>query len=113
MPCNPSSNNINPPVLPPFPIPGFGIGIAPIQIPFPGLSLPTGLIQDLQNLMNKLTMVFPSGTFKAPNNNFTKGIFDFISNLLTQIAPFLSFYNFIMALFNLIMCSQSNTFITR
>lgn len=104
MPCNPNDNTINPPILPPTPIPGFGIPMAPIQIPFPGVSLPTGLIQDLQELVNGLSLVFPSSTFKPTIDNFTKVVFDLIANLLTQIAPFLSFYNFIMALLNLIIC---------
>lgn len=104
MPCNPSDNTINPPVIPGIPIPGFGIPIAPIQIPFPGISLPTGLIQDLQELVDSLSLVFPGSTFKPTIDNFTKVIFDLIANLLTQIAPFLSFYNFIMALLNLVMC---------
>lgn len=104
MSCNPNSNTINPPILPPLPNPGFGIPIAPIQIPFPGVDLPTGLIQDLQELVNSLSLVFPSSTFKPTIDNFTKVVFDLVANLLTQIAPFLSFYNFIMALLNLIIC---------
>lgn len=104
MSCNPNDNTINPPIIPPIPNPGFGIPIAPIQIPFPGVSLPTGIIQDLQELVNSLSLVFPSSTFKPTIDNFTKVIFDLIANLLTQVAPFLSFYNFIMALLNLIMC---------
>lgn len=104
MPCNPSDNTINPPIIPGIPIPGFGIPIAPIQIPFPNLSLPTGLIPDLSALVNSLSLLFPSSTFKPTIDNFTKVVFDLIANLLTQIAPFLSFYNFIMALLNLIMC---------
>lgn len=104
MPCNPSDNTINPPVIPGIPIPGFGIPIAPIQIPFPNLSLPTGLIPDLGALVNSLSLLFPSSVFKPTIDNFTKVVFDLIANLLTQIAPFLSFYNFIMALLNLIMC---------
>jgi len=104
MPCDPSNNTINPPVVPAIPIPGFGIPIAPIQIPFPNLSLPTGLIQDLGALVASLTLLFPSSKFIPTVDNFTKVIFDLIANLLTQIAPFLSFYNFIMALLNLIMC---------
>lgn len=104
MPCNPSDNTINPPIIPPIPIPGFGIPVAPIQIPFPDLSLPTGLIPDLGALVNALSLLFPSGVFKPTIDNFTKVVFDLIANLLTQIAPFLSFYNFIMALLNLLMC---------
>lgn len=102
--CNPNDTTVNPPILPPLPNPGFGIPMAPIQIPFPGVELPTGLIQDLQELVNSLGLVFPSSTFKPTVDNFTKVVFDLIANLLTQIAPFLSFYNFITALMNMIVC---------
>ncbi len=100
-PCTPSS--IQPPIIPP--ISGdFGIPIAPFQIPFPNVSLPTDLLQDLMDLVNKLGALFPSGKFKPNVDSFTKDLFDLISNLLSQIAPFLSFYNFIMALLRLIVC---------
>lgn len=104
MPCNPADNTINPPLIPPIPIPGFGIPIAPIQTPFSNLNLPTSLISNLGELVDSLSLLFPSSVFKPTVDNFTKVVFDLIANLLTQIAPFLSFYNFIMALLNLIMC---------
>lgn len=103
MVCNPSDNTINV-FSPPLPPGQFGIPTAPIQIPFPGVDLPTGLIQDLQELVNGLGLVFPSSTFKPNIDNFTKTVFDLVGNLLTQIAPFLSFYNFITAMMNLIVC---------
>lgn len=100
MPCNPNDNTINPPAVPPI---GFG-GFAPITIPFPAIDIPTDWIEDIYDLVNGLGLLFPSGLFKPNIDNFTKGLFDLISDLLSQIAPFLSFYNFIMALFKLILC---------
>lgn len=100
MPCDPNSNNIIPPVGEPFP----GLNLAPIQIPFPSIDIPTDLLEDLLDLVNSLGLLFPSGKFTPNIDNFTKDLFDLISNLLSQIAPFLSFYNFIMALFRLILC---------
>ena len=103
MPCNPSLNNLNPPVIPPIPNP-FGIPVASIKIPFPDIDIPTDLLQSLKDLVDQLGALFPSGEFKPNIDEFTKSVLDAISNLLSQIAPFLSFYNFIMALFKLIMC---------
>lgn len=104
MPCSPSLNSINPPSFPPLPTPG-GISFAPIQLGgFPNISLPTDLLEDLLDLVNSLGLLFPSSTFKPNIDEFTKSILDAISNLLSQVAPFLSFYNFIMALLKLIVC---------
>ena len=104
MPCSPNDNSINIPPSPGIPIPGLGIPISPIQIPLPNIDLPTDLIEDFVDLLNQLGALFPSGLFK-PNPDFgMSSVLDFISNLLSQLAPFLSFYNFIMAALNLIIC---------
>lgn len=103
-PCDPSTNTINPPIFPPVPGFGGGISFAPIQFPLPNIKLPTDLLEDLLDLVNSLGLIFPSSTFKPNINEFTKTILDAISNLLSQIAPFLSFYNFIMAFLKLILC---------
>lgn len=103
MPCDVTATTVSPPIFPP--IGGdFGIPISPLQIPFNGVDIPTGLIENLFELVNKVEALFPSSTFKATPSNFAKNIFDYIGSILSQIAPFLSFYNFIMALFNLILC---------
>ena len=104
MACSPSDVSLNPVVSPPPQIPGFGSPFAPIQIPLPDFDLPTNLIEDLLDLMNKLGALFPSSLFKANTDNFMKSALDFIANILSQVAPFLSFYNFIMSLLNLIIC---------
>lgn len=104
MPCSPNDNSINIQPSPGIPIPGFGLPFSPIQIPLPDIDLPTDLIEDFVDLINQLGALFPSGLFK-PNPDFgMSSVLDFIANLLGQLAPFLSFYNFIMAALNLIIC---------
>lgn len=104
MPCSPNDNSINIPPSPGSPIPGLGLPFSPIQIPLPDIDLPTDLIEDFLDLLSKLGALFPSGLFK-PNPDFgMSSVLDFIADLLGQLAPFLSFYNFIMAALNLIIC---------
>jgi hypothetical protein len=94
--------DVTPP--PPPVIPGLGPLFAPIQVPIPELDLPTDLLEDLLALMEQLGALFPSGLFKANPDFGMKNVLDFIANILSQLAPFLSFYNFIMAALNLIVC---------
>lgn len=103
-PCSPNDNTINVIIPPTPPVPGFGIPFSPIQISLPNFDLPTDLLEDLLDLMNKLGALFPSGLFKANPNFSMKTVLDFIGNILSQLAPFLSFYNFIMAALNLFIC---------
>lgn len=103
MSCSPELNSIQPPIFPPIPTPG-GLPFAPIQIPFPNIKLPTDLLEDIVDLVNKLGLLFPSSTFKPTPDEFTKTILDAIANLLSQVAPFLSLYSFIMSAFKLILC---------
>lgn len=103
--CTTSQITINPAQGPSLPgIPGFGIPTSPFQIPIPGLDLPTELIEDLATLMAQLQAIFPSSIFKASLDDNMRTPLDFIASILAQIAPFLSFYNFIMAALNLIKC---------
>ena len=104
MPCKASDNSIDITAPPPPTIPGLGSIFAPIQIPIPELDLPTELLEDLLALMSQIGALFPSGLFKANPDLGMKNVLDFIANLLSQLAPFLSFYNFIMAALNLIIC---------
>lgn len=103
MPCSASENTLNPIVIPPIPIPGFGIPFSPFQIPLPSFDLPKDLLEDFTELLKELGTILPFGF--SPNPDFgMKTILDFIANLLSQIAPFLSFYNFIIALLRMIIC---------
>lgn len=104
MVCNPNDNQLNPIVSPPVNIPGLGNLFSPLQIPLPGFDLPTELLEDFLALLQQLKAIFPSGTFFTFPNWSLKDVWDFINNILSQIAPFLSFYNFIMAALRLIVC---------
>lgn len=85
-------------------IPGFGPIAVPLPFPLPDFDLPTELVEDILALMQQLQALFPSSIFKANLDSVMKNVMDFVSNILSQLAPFLSFYNFIMALLNLIVC---------
>lgn len=105
MVCSPNDNTLNPIVLPPWPpIPGFGIPFAPLQIPFPDISLPDGIPEDLIALMQQFLSYFPGGPYVPNFDNFSKGILDALASLLNVLAPFLGFYNFIQALLNMVFC---------
>lgn len=103
MPCNPNLNTVNPPIIPPIPGLG-GFAFAPIQIPIPGIDIPTDILQTITELIDQLQLIFPSGIFKANADNWLKDVLDVVGNLLSQVAPFLSLYNFFMALLNIIHC---------
>jgi len=105
MSCTPNDNSLNPIVSPGIPIPGFGIPTSPTQIPLSDFDLPTELLEDLMGLVGKIQANFPmSMVFKSQADTGMKNVLDFVANILTQIAPFMSFYNFIMAALRLIVC---------
>jgi hypothetical protein len=104
MACSPNQNQIslNPPPLPS--VPGFGPSISPIQIPLDSMNLPENLLEDFNDLVSKLFLIFPSSTFR-PNIEFPlKTILDYVSNLMSQVAPFLSLYNFFTAVLKMFAC---------
>lgn len=104
MVCKASDLSMDAGAISPPSIPGFGPPFNPFQFDLPDLDLPLDLIEDLLELMRQLGALFPSGLFKANLDSVMKNVLDFIASILNQIAPFLSFYNFIMALLNLIIC---------
>lgn len=105
MTCKPSDNILNPVVSPGIPIPGFGIPFSPVQLDLGSFDLPESMLQLLPDLLKKISVPFPGILKISPNlDNATKSIFDAISKAFNLIAPFLGFYNFIMAALNLIVC---------
>lgn len=104
MPCTPSDNTLSPIPIPPVVVPGFGTIFSPIQIPIEDLGLPTELLEDVMGLAQRISAQFPSGIFKANPDFSMKNVLDFVANILSQIAPFMSFYNFIMACLRIIVC---------
>lgn len=104
MACSPNDNEISVPEPTPVNVPGYGIPTAPIQIPNPSFDLPTDLAEDFASLMQRAGALFPSGLFTPPPTTVSKTIFDFLSKTLTTISPYLSIYNFFLALLRMIKC---------
>jgi len=104
MPCSPSDSSLNPIVPPGIPLPGIGIPLAPIQTPLPNFDLPEELVGDLIGLIQSIQALFPSGTFRANFDFNMKSVLDVISSILSQIAPFLSLYNFFLAALRMFIC---------
>lgn len=101
MPCDVNNLTITEPNTPG--IPGLG-PVAPIQLPFPDVALPEGFPENLLDLIEQFLALFPSNIFKPNLNNFSKNVLDAISNLMSQIAPYLGLYRFFIALLNMIIC---------
>lgn len=107
MSCNNSPSNINIPVSPSIPLPGFSSApTAPINSPLVGFTdLSIALtIEDLNDLINKLKIIWPTGTMQPNVDGALKTILDGVINLFNQLGPFLSLYKFITPIFNLITC---------
>jgi len=106
MVCNPADTNIT--IGPPGPspqIPGLGLPFSIPKVPFPDISLPAGIPEDLIALIEQIFAQFPQGIKFQPNTDaMTKGIWDALASLFNQLAPFLGFYKFIQALLNMILC---------
>lgn len=115
--CSPNDNTIN--VSPPgsLPsVPGFGIPVSPVQIANPTFD-PPPFLQDFTSFVNQLGAIFPSGTFRPIPDFSMKSLYDFVGNVLSQIAPYLSLYNLFTAVLKMfkciidIICSIPNVFI--
>lgn len=104
MVCNPNDNSLTPPNLGPPPNLGFGPIYAPPQIPFPDLSLPEGIPEDIVELLESLFIRIPGGRISATPDLSLDSVFDVVSSLLTKLAPYLAFYSFIQSLLNMIIC---------
>lgn len=104
MPCNPSDNTLSPGYVPGLPIPGFGIPVSPVQLPVPNFKFPDAFPADLLDMINTLSIQWPGGTLLPQVDNTANTLLKYLSNLFTQIAPFLSLYNLFMALLNMVQC---------
>lgn len=103
-PCNPSDNELNPGQVPGLPIPGFGLPFAPIQVPIPGFKFPDGFPESILDILDYLKINWPGGQLSPQIDNFATTILKAVMDLLGMILPFLSFYNFILAALNMILC---------
>jgi len=106
MVCNPADTNIT--MRPPGPgpsIPGLGLPFSVPKVPFPDLSLPEGIPEDLIALIDTIFAMFPGGIkFQPDTDSMTKGIWDALASLFNKLAPFLGIYKFFQALLNIILC---------
>ncbi len=105
MSCNPNSNDLSPPLIPGIPLPApFGIPFSPLSIPLVDFTFPTTFPENILDLLNKLTALFPSIEFKPNLDDLTNSILKAISSVLSQIAPFIGLYRFFQAALNMILC---------
>lgn len=105
MTCSDKETEFNPPNIPSgLPIPGFGFPFAPIQSPSPNNQLPTEVIEDIAQLVDSLSLIFPSSIFKPNADLKMKTVLDAFANLMSQAAPFLSLYSFFTAALKLLTC---------
>lgn len=104
MVCNPADNSITPPSLgPPVDI-GFGPIYSPPQIPFPDISLPSGVPEDIIDLLESIVMKIPGGELKGNADDAFRTVFSAIASLMNQLGPYMALYNFYMALLEMVMC---------
>ena len=103
MPCNPSDNNIDVSGGGGISIPGIGIPISPIQFDSP-ITFPEGFPQVILDLIELLSVNFPGGELIPNLDDFSNNVLKALSDLFSKISPFLSIYNFFMALLNMISC---------
>jgi len=97
-------------------IPGFGIPQAP-SLPENPLSAPLDQPEDLQSLIQSMSLIFPTGT-QYPNlgANFSKDLTDGLYSLMEQAAPFLNTFKFFLPFMRLVtgiievICALLNPF---
>lgn len=104
MACNPADLTINPPAPIPAPNIGFGPIFAPPQIPFPDISLPTGVPEDILSLVQDIFILIPGGRLNPNADDAMRTVFSAVASILNQFAPFLALYNFFQALLEMVMC---------
>jgi len=103
MVCSANDSSItqqNPPPLPS--VPGFGIPVAPVNAS-PQFEIPP-FLDDLTSYVSQLGAFLPSGTFKPFPDSSMHTIYDALSNLLSQLAPYLSLYNLFTAVLKMFKC---------
>lgn len=104
MTCTPSSNTLNPPPLgPPVNI-GFGPVFAPPQIPFPDITIPEGVPEDILEILQNIYARIPGGKLIPNVDGSFDSVYDAVGKLMNALAPFMAIYNFFQAALNMIMC---------
>lgn len=104
MVCSPSDNSITPPPLGLPPDIGFGGIYAPSQTPFPDISLPEGVPEDILDLLQNIFMRIPGGELRGAADDAFRTVFSAVASLMNQLGPYMALYNFFQALLEMIMC---------
>ncbi len=104
MVCDPNDNTLNPPNLGPPPDGYFGPIFAPPQIPFPDISLPEGIPNDILDILNQIFLQIPGGRIIPNVDGAFDSVYDAVGKLMNAFAPYMAFYSFIQALLNIIIC---------
>ena len=104
-PCDPNDNTLNPVILPPIVVPGFGVAVGPYDL-FPDLNfkVPLDLPEDLLALVQKYFAIFPAYTFRVDIDDTLKTPLQGIMQILSKLTPFLALYKFFLALLNMVVC---------
>lgn len=102
--CSPSDNHLGIIGTPGIPLPGFDIPFSPITIPAPGFELPEGFPEKILDFINSLKIPWLGGDLAPFLDDFGNDILKALASVFNQIAPFVSFYNFLMALLNMGLC---------
>lgn len=104
MVCDPNDNTLNPPNFGPPPDGYFGPIFAPPQIPFPDISLPEGIPNDILDILNQIFLQIPGGRIIPNVDGAFDSVYDAVGKLMNAFAPYMAFYSFIQALLNIIIC---------
>lgn len=104
MVCDPNSNTINISPGPPDLLPGLGLSLSPPQIPFPDVTIPEDIPEDLLALLEQIFANMPGGLFQPNLDTSGKNVLDALASLFNQLAPYLVLYKFFQALLNMILC---------
>jgi len=105
MVCRASDNTLNPkPIPPPFNIGLGGPMVAFPNLPFPDISIPEGIPEDIIDLLQSIFAIIPGAKLVPNADDAFRTVFSAVASLLNQLAPFLALYNMFQALLNLIIC---------
>ena len=104
MPCDPNSNSLNPAIKPGIPTPGFpALPSVPFFKPIPNFEIPY-FPEKIIEFIDSLSVKWSGGQLNPHLDDVQNTVLKAISDLFSQMSPFLSMYSFFMPVLNLITC---------